>query len=52
MFLLFLEGYITVWDVGSFLLHPPTENNSEQHQEEDQENTKDEPRKEPKVIRD
>lgn len=44
------KGYITVWDVGSFLLHPPTENNSEQHQEEDQENTKDEPRKEPKNV--
>jgi len=44
-----LGGYITVWDVGNFLLHPPSENNSEEHQQEDQENIKDETKEESKV---
>ena len=45
-------GYITVWDVGNFLLHPPTESNSGEHQEEDQDANRDEIRKEPKVSQD
>ena len=44
-----LGGYITVWDVGNFLLHPPSESDSEQNQDEDHESVKDETKKEAKV---
>ena len=45
-----LEGYITVWEVGSFLLHPPTESNGAEHKEEEQEGNKEETRRDPTVF--
>ena len=44
-----LGGYITVWDVGNFLLDPPSENNDGEHQDDEQESNKEESKKEPKV---
>ena len=50
----FLQGgYITVWDVGNFLLDPPSEKNNGDHREDEQESNKEsnkeETKKEPKV---
>ncbi|KAM7448945.1 WD repeat-containing protein 64 [Porites harrisoni] len=44
------KGYITVWEVGSFLLHPPTESNGAEHKEEEQEGNKEETRRDPTNV--
>ncbi len=38
-----------MWDVGNFLLDPPSEQNNTEHQEDEQESNKEETKKEPKV---
>ena len=38
-----------MWDVGNFLLDPPSENNDGEHQDDEQESNKEENKKEPKV---
>lgn len=38
-----------MWDVGNFLLDPPSEQNNRDHREDEQENNKEETKKEPKV---
>ena len=43
-------GYITVWDVGYFLLDPPSEQNNGNNREDEQENNKEETKNEPKVT--
>lgn len=42
-------GYITVWDVGNFLLDPPSEKSNGDQREDEQESNKEESKKEPKV---
>ena len=42
-------GYITVWDVGNFLLDPPSERSNGDQREDEQESNKEESKKEPKV---
>ncbi|KAJ7389764.1 WD repeat-containing protein 64 [Desmophyllum pertusum] len=44
------RGYITVWDVGNFLLDPPSEQNNGDHRDDDLESNKDESKKEPKNV--
>lgn len=45
------RGYITVWDVGTFLLHRPTENsNGKDHQEDEHVHSKEETKKAPKNV--
>ena len=39
-----------MWEVGSFLLHPPTESNGAEHKEEEQEGNKEETRRDPAVF--
>lgn len=38
-----------MWDVGNFLLDPPSEQNNRDHREDEQENNKEETKNEPKV---
>ena len=38
-----------MWDVGNFLLDPPSEQNNGDHRDDDLESNKDESKKEPKV---
>ena len=40
-----------MWDVGNFLLDPPSEKNNGDHREDEQESNKEESKKEPKVNR-
>lgn len=47
------RGYITVWDVGNFLLDPSSEGSDgdqQQQREDDQESNKDDTKKEPKNV--
>ena len=47
----FIRGYITVWEVGNFLLHRPTVNSSGEHQGDENVHSKElETKKEPKVF--
>ena len=39
-----------MWEVGSFLLHPPTKSNGAEHKEEEQEGNKEETRRDPTVF--
>ena len=39
-----------MWEVGSFLLHPPRESDGEEHKEEEQEGNKEETRRDPTVF--
>lgn len=38
-----------MWDVGNFLLDPPSEQNNGDHRDDDLESNKDDSKKEPKV---
>ena len=40
---------MTVWDVGNFLLDPPSEKTNGDQREDEQESNKEESKKEPKV---
>lgn len=44
------RGYITVWDVGNFLLDPPSEKSNGDQREDEQESNKEESKKEPKNV--